>query len=314
VDDSSITTLFSSRLYKKPRVAIQRTGMFPGAFPRQKNKRYNFDTIISVDKYKNYANRIGLPEIKHYTDIFAAEMKIVPGIKTIEVLPDLLQSDPTYVFCGPLITNDYFLGVDSSPVEKNGPGKSEGYELLESFFYNNKNRFKVLFTYGTFASPNHPIFKAIKYLIDNNVAVVASIKIPELEGSHRDLFFCAKYLPMNYVCANVDLMIHHCGSGTYQYQIIHQLPSITIGTNFQDREDVAIRLEELGVNCHLPSPDDCENFLLLFEEIFEKFVEPSSSIYQTAKNKLVELKEETDQTCAAFDFHWVLEQAVERFS
>ncbi|HLP46099.1 MAG TPA: hypothetical protein VK469_09140 [Candidatus Kapabacteria bacterium] len=314
LDDSSLTTLFSTWVSKKPRVAIQRTGMYPGANPRQKNKKYNFDIIISVDKYKDYVKGLGMTEIKHYTDLFAAEMKIVPGIQTIEVLPDHLQSDPTYVFCGPLIANDYFFGVDSPTVEKNGTGKSDSYKLLESFFCNNKNRFKVLFTYGTFASRPQPIFKAIKYLLNNNVAVIASMKIPELEESHRDLCFCANYLPMNFVCSRVDLMIHHCGSGTYQYQILHQLPSITIGTDFQDREDVAIRLEELGVNCHLPSPDDCENFLQLFQGIVEKYAQLSSPLYQAAKKKLVKLKEETDRVCAAFDLQWVLEQAVERFA
>jgi hypothetical protein len=315
VDDASLTTLYSAHITKKPRVAIQRTGMFPGARPRRKNQRYQLDKLIPIDKYKGYRNTMGLPEIKNYTDLFDAEMKIVPGINTIEVLPDHLQSDPTYVFCGPLVIDDFFLGVDFNPKGKAGSGKLYDYEPLESFFNANKNRFKVLFTYGTIALPTQSIFNAIKYLFDNNAAVVTSTKLPELNKSQQELCFYAKYLPMNYVCANVDMMIHHCGNGTYQYHILHQLPSITIDTEFQDRIDVALRLEELGVNCHLPSPEECEDFLLLFKQTFDKYVESSSSFYlNTAKKKLSELKKETNRVSTAFDFESILNQAVERFS
>jgi hypothetical protein len=315
VDDASMTSLFSTRLDKKPRVAIQRTGMFPGARPRRKGQRYQFDKIISIDKYKGYGNAMGLSEIKSYTDFFDAEMKIVPGISSIEVLPVHLRSDPTYVFCGPLLLDDFFLGVDFRTKENAGAGKLYDYKPLEFFFNANKNRFKVLFTYGTVASPTELFLNVFKYLFDNNVAVVTTTNIPELNRSYRELCFYAKYLPMHYICANVDMIIHHCGSGTYQYQILHQLPSITLDTEFQDRIDVALRMEELGVNSHIPLPNEGEDFLPLFKQTFDKYVDPShSSYYNTAKKKLFELKEEADRVSTAFDFESVLNRAVEQFS
>jgi hypothetical protein len=314
VDDSSITTLFSTQLSKKPRVAIQRTGMFPGAIPRLRNTKYAFEEIIVINNYRAYKNNMGQPAIKCHTDFFAAEMKIVPGIKSVELLPEALQSDPTYVFCGPLLIDDFILEADLPVKKQNGAETSNDYQLLELFINRNKDRFKVLFTFGSVAFPDKPILNAVKYLLDNDVAVVTSNKIPDLKESHQELYFHARYLPMNFICSRVDLMIHHCGSGTYQYQILHRLPSITIGTKFQDREDVALRLEELNVNRHLPPPEDCEEFPVIFRETFETFGDPSGPLYRLAKRNLNDLKEETDRVSASFDFDSVLKQAVERFS
>jgi hypothetical protein len=311
VDDSSLTTLFSTRLGKKPRVAIQRTGMFPGANPRMENRKYEFDRLIVSDHYKYYW-QMGFTNVRKYTDLFAADMKLVPGIKSIEVLPDHLQSDPTYVFCGPLIVDDVILEEQFRSQEKGGEKTAYRYEMLDSFFDTNKNRFKVFLTYGSIASANRSVINAAKYLIDHDVAVITTIEIPDLPQSQRELCLTAQYIPMNYVCSRVDMMIHHCGSGTYQYQILHLLPSITIGTKFQDREDIALRLEELNVNRHLPCPEDCQQFPELFRKTFNTFFHSSPSLYQAAKKRLVRLKEETERVSAAFDFESVLEQAVGR--
>lgn len=37
-------------------------------------------------------------------------MKIVPGIRSIELLPAHLQNDQTYVFSGPLLLEDFMMG------------------------------------------------------------------------------------------------------------------------------------------------------------------------------------------------------------
>src|SRR5262249_26023457 len=45
VDDASVTTGYATRLTGIPRVAIQRTGVFPGGIPRNKNHRHSLTWI-----------------------------------------------------------------------------------------------------------------------------------------------------------------------------------------------------------------------------------------------------------------------------
>lgn len=315
VDDTAWSTYFSTRLSNIARVAIQRKGMFPGDVPRQQKKQFELAGAIFPDIINEAFRNSGLPLLTSYTDLFAAEMKIVPGIKSIEVLPEHIQNDPTYVFAGPLIIDDLFR--DSGPAEEKQIGIEDmrDYKLVESFFNTNKNRFIVYLTLGTVAAPTKQVHEAVQYLLDNGAAIITNIIFNNLKKNQQELFFSANYLPMHFVCSNTDLMIHHCGSGTYQYQILHQLPGITFGTGFTDREDIALRLEELGVGCHVPAPSECSelglDFLTLFKKKFEKLNAPTNPSYRSAKRKLAELKAETDQEMASFNFTSVLEQAVE---
>ncbi len=50
-----------------------------------------------------------------------------------------------------------------------------------------------------------------------------------------------------------------------------QKPVITFGTQCYDREDVALRLEELRLSKHVPSPRDNPNYLDLFKSHLNDF-------------------------------------------
>ncbi len=68
---------------------------------------------------------------------------------------------------------------------------------------------------------------------------------------------------MHKACSHVDFMVHHCGSGTYSYQLMHQVPAIILGSRLYDRDEIAIRLNELGAACYL-SADLEEGFFFFF--------------------------------------------------
>lgn len=313
VDDASVYTYFVKQVAKKPRAAVQRTGMFPGAIPRSKTHVHSMGQNVNMKEFEMVKN-FGLRVPRHFEDLFAAEMKIVPGIGEIEVLPQPLKNDPSYVFSGPLLLEDSQLEkVNKYYQQKKGTLILYNPNHLNNFFDKNQKRFIVYFTFGNVARAKKPIFDAIRYLLDNEVAVITNINIGEVPEKQKELYLYSSFLPMHYVCSRVNLMIHHCGSGTYQYQILYQLPAITIGTGCWDREDVALRLQELEVSKHLPQPDQCEDFGLSFKNAFVSFFGSSGNLYNNARKKLFDLKEVSRRVMAAFNFREVLEQAVGKF-
>lgn len=244
--------------------------------------------------------------------MFDAEKKIVPGIPSLEVLPEPLVKDPSYVFAGPLIMEDRLIERVNKYASAGlgSTGKGREFTGIRRYFESNEDRFTVYFTFGNVAKATPEIVEAIRFLLDNDAAVITNIDIGGLKPGWEQRYFFQSYLPMHLVCSNADLMIHHCGSGTYQYSILHQVPSITIGTRCFDREEVALRLEKCGVSRHIPSPDEITDFVPVFKKTAGEFFDRSGTLYRQAKRNLAKLKEETERVTGAFDFERVLEQTV----
>ena len=315
VDDANPGTGLASALARVPRVAIQRTGMFPGGEPRNKNLRHSMAHSELRDLPD--VTFLGLPQPKTFTDFFKAEMKIVPGIRSIELLPAHLQDDETYVFSGPLLLEDFMMGeVGLSSLKDLDKSlkinRFKDFGPLRQFFEAHRNGPIIYATFGTHAEVFGPLQEALRYLLDNGVAVVSSISIPDLSNAQREAYYYANYLPMHFVCSNVDLMIHQCGSGTYHYPILHGLPTITVGSGCHDREDVGERLMELGVSLHLPGPGEQIDFRERFKAAIDQYLTDPSGFLPEREKKLRELNREIQETSAGFNFAEVLYSAIER--
>jgi UDP:flavonoid glycosyltransferase YjiC (YdhE family) len=315
VDDANPSTGFATALAHLARVAIHRTGMFPGGEPRNKNHRHS----MAVSELTNLPDVtfLGLEQPQTFMDFFKAQMKIVPGIRSIEVLPSHLLDDSSYVFAGPLLLEDYMMGEVGLAHLKDMGGRLQldrfmNFEPLQKFFYANRNRRIAYATFGTHACASTPMLEALRYLLDNETAVVSSLRVDNLSASLRELYYYANYLPMHFVCCNVDLMIHQCGSGTYHYPILHNLPTITIGTGCHDREDVAMRLEELGVSRHLPGPEERADFYEAFKDTINSYFDDPTALLPCREEKLAALNREINETMAAFNFEEVLRTAIAR--
>lgn len=314
VDDASLSTGAATLFTGMPRVAIHRTGMFPGDVPR--NPKHGHSMYLSPadlkNKWKGLAH-LGLPEPKKLSDLFRAAYKIVAGIPSIEILPEALQNDPTYFFAGPLVMDDHLVGNISSG-NKYGftLSNSKNFTPLQQFFETNRDRKRVYVTFGTVAKPTPEVHDCLQFLTDNGIAVVSSIKLQSLSESQQELYYHAPYLPMHYVCSNVDLMVHHCGCGTYQYPLIHEVPQIVIGTQCHDRDDVGMRLEDLGTAIYMPSPGENENFVSDFKRAVEQYFADSGRLLQEKKQNLAKLKLEVDRTVSNFNFESVLRKAAGR--
>ena len=315
VDDANPATGLATGLHRVARVAIQRTGMFPGGEPRNKNLRHSM--ALSELRDLPDVTFLGLTQPKQFTDFFNADMKIVPGIRSIELLPDHLQDDQTYVFSGPLLLEDFIMGevglthlrdVDQS-LTIDG---FKDFGPLRQFFENSKNRRIVYATFGSHAEVADQLHESLRYLLDNGLAVVSSIKIPNLTSAENELYYYAHYLPMHFVCSHVDLMIHQCGSGTYHYPIMHHLPTVTVGSGCYDREDVAQRLMDLGVSLHLAGPADESDFVERFKAALDQYLTNPSGFLPEREEKLCDLNREIEETSTAFNLQQVLHSAIER--
>lgn len=118
---------------------------------------------------------------------------------------------------------------------------------------------------------------------------------------------------MHFVCQQVDLVVHHCGSGAYQYPILHQVSAVTLGTQCYDREEVALRLEELGVSQHLPAPEETDTFAEEFKRKLRNCFTGKPIPRSIVKEGLARLRNEMTDAAANFDFTEVLRTAHHRF-
>jgi UDP:flavonoid glycosyltransferase YjiC (YdhE family) len=310
VDDTSVSTGFATALTGVPRITIQRTGMFPGGLPGNSAHRHSINLISSDVKDFPDPTLLGLPPLKTPLDLFKANVKIVPGVPSVELLPPQLRDDPTYHFAGPLIMGDFLVGQLGRPDGQEADMSSfSDFESLRNFFNANEGRKIAYVTFGTVAVATPPVFECIRHLLGKGVAVVTSIRNDKLAGEFPDTYFFAPYLPMHFVCTHADLMVHQCGSGTYHYPIIHNVPTITIGTQCYDREDVARRLERLGVSVHLPSPDETANFVADFKEVVNQYFDDDGAFIRAKKEKLLSLNAEIESVSRSFNFEAVVREA-----
>jgi hypothetical protein len=302
VDDFSLTAFMTTKLANKPRITIRRTGTFPGTPPRSDNYRHSaYRLDVDFEKlFRNSDALLGVRPPQSIVELCDADINIVPGVSSIEVLPAPVRVDPTYVFSGDLILAD-------SDVPSDAIVDAEG---LLCFFERNHSRRIVYLTLGTVMKASESVREVMRYILDCGAALVSSIDLPDVKPSRREMFIHEPFLPMNTVCSNVHLMIHHCGSGTYQYAIRHRLPSICIGSRCYDRDDVASRLEQLGVAKYIFDTDYGQGLSEMFRKIFHDCIDDASDWYKAAKEGLGILNSENDRTATTFRFDTVLDRVV----
>ncbi len=293
VDDTNLVTAYARQIKPRPRVTILRTGVFPNMPP--KNPKHTHSMGHTVDQMASVAP-YGFEAYRNFRDFFQAEARIIPGIRSIEVVDDSLKSDPRCFFAGPLIMPD----MDVMPRQP-----------LEMFFLRNGDRKKVYLTYGVTQGRDAPaaIVEGIRFMLASGIAVVSNVEAgrASLLAEFPNTYFNAQYLPMHYVCSKVDVVFHHCGSGAYQYPLLHGLFSVTLGTQKYDREDVALQLQELGVARHITSPLENPEFREEFRACVDQYVIHDDYDRAEVRTKLRGLQEEIERTQRDFDLTQVLE-------
>lgn len=306
VDDFSMVALLTASVTETPRITIARTGVFPGGVPMNASHRHSCESLGEgrfdfVGNYGGWESFFGVRAPRDFAELSDASVSIIPGIPTIEVLPAAASDIRGYHFAGTLGVPDRVMatlhdhGVQTKPI-------------IEQFLAKHHARQTALFTLGSVMASRHAIQSCIIQMLESGISVISTIATGELAPHLSEMFLHVPRVPMDEVCSRVDMMVHHCGSGTYQYAINHRLPSICIGSGFYDRDDVAQRLAGLGVAAYLPFEEHDRDFAESFRQALSH-VGSDGAWAEHARMKLDSLKRENDRVSVAFDVEAVLQEA-----
>jgi len=306
IDDFSLVALLTASAMGIPRVTIARTGAFPGYAPRDDAHLHSSESIGRFDfenAYRDCEEVFGIPPPRSFADACLANASIVPGIRSIECLPAEAADRADFVFAGALSLPDEAMPrADDAPVHD--------ADATSAFLDRQQGRPCAFVTLGSVLAPSLSIRSAILHLLEHGMAVVSTVRLDGLPETLAEHFHFAPFVRMHAVCARADLMVHHCGSGTYQYAILHRLPSICIGSRYYDRDDVAHRLEELGVAKYVPASDDPAPFMSAFRAAFDAYASDGEWLAE-ATRRLEALVRENDETAAGFDLGALLHAVVQ---
>jgi hypothetical protein len=308
VDDCSLSTGYAAALSGIPRVTILRTGTFPNYVPRNSRHRHSMEFDLQVRLPD--VTFMGLAQPKRLEDLFDAALGVIPGVRSIEALPDSIREDPRYVFSGPLLVEDHH--IEQMERALYPPGHDfMSRAAIESFLNKNRGRRIIYVTFGNVAVPKPETRECIRRILKSGVAVLSNAKVESMSAAQTELFYHSAYFPMHFVCSTVDLVIHQCGSGTYHYPLIHEKPAITVGSRCFDRDDVALRLQELGVSEHIADPKDEPAFVEKFIKLVEAELNRSGQDLVQRRNRIADLRAEIENAREAFRFEEILRRAIE---
>lgn len=286
IEDTSLSSPLIAEKNNIPRVSIQRTGMFRSINEQYRNSRH-VHSLQKGDGIERAAffSTAGNSEAPAFNDSDARylqqyskpKVKIIPGIPTIERLPEDIEDRASYFYSGPLLVKDK-------------PSKNLT-SRLDEFFNNNKGKPVVFITTGTV--DRTPIGNFIEFFVKRNYAVITTCDCA-INETYQQAVLYNKILPLHYICSISNLVIHQCGSGTYHYPIMNKVPSLTIGTQCYDREDIAQRLQELGVSGHIPHPDDNPDYWNVFLEMVDRFEKNTLIDFYMMEKLRIEIEETTE--------------------
>jgi hypothetical protein len=294
IEDIPYNTLF----HDIPKISITRTGNFRSIELNLRNNNHTHSIQKGLESF--YDKHSQIPISNHLPSIYdtgtqliemqsMSKVKIIPGISSIECLPKNINDKESYFYSGPLLVRDR-PSIDLS-------------KRLSDFLSYNKNKKIVFITTGTVDLL--PTDEFIEYFIKKNYVVITTCN-SEINVKYNKTIFYKHLLPINFICSISSLVIHQCGSGMYHYPIMNKVPSMTIGTQCYDREDVALRLEELGVSGHIPHPEDNPEYWNIFLKLMEKFENNNLINY----DMLDKLNEEINLTMANFNMEDVIQYAI----
>lgn len=295
IDDTNLTTALARQLKWYPRLTIARTGFFgvtPAVAP------YPYGTSALIDLYQvpaPFRNRMPAT-VDGY---FEAEGYVVPGVRSLEYVPDLTNRDLPVFFSGPLL-----MDAQEELVLLSDP--------LEQFLHANRDRRIAYLTLGIDASknPHSQVLESLHELLRRDFAVITNVKSPQPLADGR--YFHTSTVPMHYVCSRASLIVHVSGSATYHYPILHAKPAITIGTQIREREEIAQTLCRRGLSLHLPAPAEAEDFPSLFAAALDRLDQGSHPFDADLGERLNAHRLEIETALELFDLGAVIEATIAR--
>ncbi len=205
--------------------------------------KFPFETEGLLDGLNACLSQIGLERIADWRDLCRAEIIVVPSIPEIDPLPEGVRDhypESTFVYTGPLL-----LQVGSPTPE-----------WLQEWIASSQRKGApvILVTLGTTWGAN--IYTALADCLERTEFAVIMV-IPDdherhhLEHRNGPRFQAVGLTDLRDLAERVDLVVHHCGHGTLHTVLLVGKPSLTLPSGQYDREDNALRLEDLACGRHL---------------------------------------------------------------
>jgi len=260
IEDCCFTSPLIAEKNNVPRISIQRTGFFRTIDQDKRNKKHQHSletkaNLFFLENAYSTAKKSNRNDKELLYSYLNSDVKIIPGIPLIERLPDSMEHKDSFFYSGPLLLQDNL--SDKSLIDR-----------ISLFLEKNKSRKKVFITSGLISKQN--VAEFIEVLLEKEYAVFTTSALDN-ETAKKEQLFVHDFYPLNLISSIVDLVIHQCGSGIYHYPLLNKKPVITFGTQCYDREDVALRLEELRLSKHVPSPLDDKDYLEVFKSHLNDF-------------------------------------------
>lgn len=180
----------------------------------------------------------GLPVVNDLRDLCSSEIVVVPSVPQIDPLPDgVHESYPntSFVYTGPLLIP---LGLPLSDPIKEWLllRRQEGMPIL-------------LITLGTVWGAS--LYQTLADCLER-IGIAVVMIIPQekerrlLEVRNGPRFQAIGICNLLELAGYADIVLHHCGHATMHAILLAGKPSIILSSGEQDREDNAVRLEDLS--------------------------------------------------------------------
>jgi hypothetical protein len=326
VDDFSPTTAFFVRMVKLPRVSVIRKGMFPGEV-HPLGYKHSSDIMEYYRGVKAMNLRAqGIWEPDEPADLFVGDVNLIPSSAEIEPLATTHTKRLSYEYIGPLLLGDEEMLASCAHFDMDAMrARSKTFAdaaprrdlhgllaQLTDFLEANRGRRIIYFNVGL-ALPESLFEKRerlIRVMLSANAAVISNVGAPSLSAAECARVFAAPFLPMDFLCARADLIVHQCGSATYACQVIHGRPAIILGTRTSDRDGVAERLAQLGAAIYLPEETCDPGSSPAFGEALEQLLEEHSPARRRQQEATRSLREGLLRAQARFNFANLLRRVV----
>jgi len=246
VSDAGLELWWALRGWRpKCRISILRCEVIRGY--RRRNlllrDKYGLDTEDTFRQLNAGLSKLGLSPVESINELVRPDVVRIPSIPALDLLADRVHEyypDTTFVYTGPLLLTAP-TPIPESLQEWLGARRREGTPV-------------VLVTLGTVYGET--LYRVLaEELAGSDLAVV--MVVPQererkaLEQCSSPRFQVIGFTDLQILVENADAVVHHCGHGTLHAVLLAGKPSVTIGSGDYDREDNAVRLEELGGGRHL---------------------------------------------------------------
>lgn len=205
--------------------------------------KFPFETVGSLERLNDCLSQVGLNRLADWRDLCRAEIIVVPSIPEIDPLPEGVREhypESTFVYTGPLL------------LQVGSPTPTSLKEWIVSS--QRKGVPVILVTLGT--AWETTMYRALADCLERTEFAVIMV-VPDdeerrhLEQRNDERFQAVGLVDLRDLAERVDLVVHHCGHGTLHAVLLAGKPSLTLPSGQYDREDNALRLEDLGCGRHL---------------------------------------------------------------